>query len=120
MSKDLADPDETPSMIGIRLEESQYKAIQILCVQKDMELKEFFGEAFRKFVEKRHKFDEEGREFIYRAPPKNAKKISTTGGDQQALANLRAWSEKDNKSYSAAYYTATYEHLQDVQDDVAL
>lgn len=118
MSEDLGDATKTPTMIGIRLEESQYKALQILCVQEDMELKEFFGEAFRKFVEKRRRAEEEGEEFIYRAPPKDARKISTTGGDQQALANLRAWAEKDNKSYSAAYYTASYEHLRDLEEDV--
>lgn len=120
MSEDLADAEKTPTMIGIRLEESQYKALRILCVQKDMELMEFFSEAFRKFVEKRQKAEEEGEEFIYRAPPKNAQKVSTTGGDQQALANLRALAERDNKSYSAAYYTASYEHLRDLQEDVEI
>ncbi|MFB6374621.1 MAG: hypothetical protein ABEN55_16205 [Bradymonadaceae bacterium] len=102
-------------MIGIRVEESQYKAIRIHCVEQEMEMTEFFAEAFQKFVARRDEAAEEGREFIYRAPPKEARKVSTKGGDQKALAELRARAEKDNKQSSAAYYTATYEHLQDVQ-----
>lgn len=115
MTDDLADPAETPTMIGIRLEEAQYKALRIHCVKEEIEMTDFFAEAFRRFVERRETADAEDREFIYRAPPKEARKVSTKGGDQQALANLRAWAERDNKSYSAAYYTATYEHLREVR-----
>jgi len=103
MTDELAGPGDAPTMIGIRLEQSQYKAIRIHCVEEDKEMTEFFAEAFRKFVERRKAPDKEGREFIYRAPPKEARKVSTTEGDAQALANLRAWAERDNKSYSAAY-----------------
>lgn len=120
MSEDLGEIAETPTMIGIRLEPEQYKVLQFLCIQEEMEMMDFFGSAFRRFVEKREDANEKGEEFIYRAPPKEAKKVSTTGGDERALAELRAWAEKDNKPYSAAYYTAAYEHLQELREETDL
>lgn len=120
MGIDLGEDLETPTMIGIRLEPEQYKALQFICIQEEMELMDFFGAAFRRFVEKREAADEAGEEFIYRSPPKEAKKVSTTGGDERALAELRAWAEEDNRPYSAAYYTASYEYLQELREEIDL
>lgn len=115
----LGAPDKTPSVVAARLTEPEVKDIKVLCAHRDMNLKEWYREAFGAHVERRERFDEEGRgeEFIYRAKPKEAERRSIEVYEDSA-EQLRRWAERDNVSYVAAYYTAIKEHILRQKEEI--
>jgi hypothetical protein len=115
----LDEREETPSVIAVRMTEEDRKDVKVLCAHRDMNLKEWYREAFGAHVERRERFEEEGRdeEFIYRAKPREGERVSVEVYEDTTEA-LRKWAEKDNVNYVAAYYTAIKEHIRRQKEQI--
>ena len=98
--------------LAVRLTEEEHRAIKVLCASRQMTLREWYGEAFDSFVNKREKLEENGSKFFYRARPADAKQVSMAT-DRSVVKQVKSWAEKDNVRFVAAYYTALVEYLEE-------
>lgn len=100
-------------MVTLSLTEREHRLVRVWSSVHGVLLREFFEEAFSRFVDERSADD--GRP-QYLAVPSDAKAVCTKV-EAEAARGIRQAAEVDRASYVDAYYTAVKEHLVRLADE---
>lgn len=106
--------NETKTM-SVRMTQEERRAVRILTAMEGMTQREWFEQAFRRFLEKREK---EGQDrSCYRATPAEGERV-TLGCDREIVGRVRKWADRDNVRYTTAFFTAIRDQLsrEDLED----
>lgn len=106
--------EETPKNVAIRLTDGQKKAMRLICVQRDVTIKEWVTEAFEDLVRR----SEEGEEIQFYAVRKDGQPVTVQPPEDEPVRELRKLAEKSGVRFNAAYYTAVVEYLTRQREEV--
>lgn len=123
MSDKSTPPEETPASHGVKMEESHYHLIRIITATKKWRMKDFFAQAYENFLEKRKELLEAGKKEewmrYYQPTPAKGKWI-TINVTEADLDPLQQAADEDNVKLVHAAWSAVYEALREMKDDVDL
>jgi hypothetical protein len=100
--------EEQTKTMSVRVTAAEQRAVRVLSAVRGTTQREWFEDAFRRFLEKRQK---EGQDrSLYRATPADGENV-TVVCSRELAERIREWANRDNVRYTTAYFTAIRDQL---------
>lgn len=116
--------EKTPYTHAVKMDESEYTVIRMITAAKSWLMRDFYKHAYQKFVEKRERYHEEGRDDEFRkkeyTPAPNKGKYVSIAIFERHIQKLEEWADRDNVRLMDAAYSAIYEAIQELKSEIKI